>query len=155
MVFASKFLTMIIDTARHPLIAQITPGPKAPSRALLEGRAIDTCGFVSGDQSEFSIHTPINSITLPRLITDSPLTCPAGYTCTVDAAFFGCCGQLGCQSNWHACVPHDSPHCAGDNLSICSRIYTSVLIWLEIPLSYIQNTESNGQMLVVCVLTSS
>ncbi|MCJ1228888.1 hypothetical protein MMC12_005552 [Toensbergia leucococca] len=37
---------MIIDTARHPLIAQITPGPKAPSRALLEGRAIDTCGFI-------------------------------------------------------------------------------------------------------------
>jgi len=62
--------------------------------------------------------------------TDSPMTCPEGYTQTIDGDainFIACCNAVTCYNDWHTCVDYGGTVCADP--AICSQIYTAYTSW--------------------------
>jgi hypothetical protein len=112
----------------------ITAAPPNPFRDTLHRRAIDTCGYVSGDPSISLPESPQVWELLKYL--GLPKTCNAPYTCTypnlMGLPFMDCCNEVECAPGGGArtCVGHDSGDCQGEFSSgICETVYTSVLFW--------------------------
>ncbi|KAE9375821.1 hypothetical protein N431DRAFT_207706 [Stipitochalara longipes BDJ] len=104
------FLFLGFVTLGNGNAIQITPAPPEPTYKAefeLAKRATDTWGYISGE-------------------SNSPLTCPQGYTRTYDGEannFVACCNAVVCNNDWHTCVPYGGTDCA--DAGICSEIYTS------------------------------
>ena len=117
----SVTLALAVETEARPLI---TPPPLAPQ--LLYERDQITWAYISGDSSWYKNQK--QTITSDGLRTDSPLTCPPGYTTSHDlgSQIQACCNSLQCVDDWETCIPYGG-QCT-DGLD-CSLMYTSWLSW--------------------------